>query len=110
MAGVAQRTTQHAFLYHWLLNGCLLALSACELFDAAYFTDKLNIATQQIVANRYGVPHKTEPLDDGRTAWTYYRRGSITTGYAGSPKDFCKAHILTFDRHGVLRESTERDC
>ena len=78
---------------------------SCDLREGTYFQDKVNEVTQEKVAKRYGSPHKTEALQNGREAWTYYDRGSGTASYTGyATGTFCRANMLTFDREGILRD------
>lgn len=84
---------------------------ACSEFGAGYFQNEVNKANQVNVAARYGAPHKIEKLQDGRTVWTYFDRGSGTSGYSGYARSsYCRAYILTFDQNEVLREWQEQDC
>jgi len=84
---------------------------SCDLHEAAYFQDRVNEVTQEKVAKRYGSPHKTEVLQNGGEAWTYYDRGSGTASYTGhATSTFCRAYVLTFDKEGVLRDWTQQQC
>ncbi len=95
------------------LIGCIFSLLtvSCAYFEAGYFESKVNEATIEMVASRYGAPHKEEKLADGRTVWTYYDRGSATTGYAGSARaNYCQAYLLTFDEQKILRDWKKEFC
>jgi hypothetical protein len=84
---------------------------SCDLREAVYFQDKVNEVTQEKVAKRYGSPPKTEVLQNGGEAWTYYDRGSGTASYTGhATTTYCRAYVLTFDKEGVLRGWTQPQC
>lgn len=86
-------------------------LSACSGFEAAYFQDKVNQVTQEAVAHRYGAPHKIEKEQNGHSVWTYFERGSGTSGYSGYARpSSCKAYVLMFDQDAVLRYWKQEDC
>lgn len=95
---------------------CLLlvvigALCACSEFETGYFQDKVNQVTQEVVARRYGAPHKLDKLQDGRSVWTYFDRGSGTSGYSGYARaSYCRAYVMTFDQTEVLRDWQQQDC
>ncbi|HWG97290.1 MAG TPA: hypothetical protein VN647_09420 [Nitrospira sp.] len=94
-----------------LLLVALVALFACSEFETAYFQDKVDHVTQNVVAGRYGMPHKEERLPAGGSVWTYFDRGSGTVGYTGHAESSkCKAYLLTFDQSGVLRDWKQQDC
>jgi hypothetical protein len=94
-----------------VLSVVCVALSACSEFETAYFQNKVDHVTQNVVAGQYGMPHKEERLPAGGSVWTYYDRGSGTVGYAGSAgANKCKAYLLTFDQSGVLRDWKQQDC
>ena len=96
--------------YHLLCVG-FGALLACSQFETGYFQSKVDQVTQEVVASRYGAPHKTDELPEGRAVWTYFDRGSSTAGYGGyAPTAPCKAYLLTFDQSGVLRDWKQQDC
>lgn len=96
--------------YHLLCVG-FGALLACSQFETGYFQSKVDQVTQEVVASRYGAPHKTDELPGGRAVWTYFDRGSSTAGYGGyAPTAPCKAYLLTFDQSGVLRDWKQQDC
>ncbi len=88
--------------------GLLCACTGCE---SQVFRDQVDEATQEKVAGSLGAPHTVDTLPDGRSVWTYFERGSSTSGYGGfmgaSP---CTAYVLTFDQDGVLREWKQEDC
>ena len=94
-----------------LFSVACATLSACSEFETAYFQNKVNQVTQNVVAGRYGMPHKEERLPSGGSVWTYFDRGSSTGTYGGvaSPEP-CKAYLLTFDQDGVLRDWQQRTC
>jgi hypothetical protein len=97
-------------LMYVLLAG-LGMLFGCSQFEMGYFQHKVGSVTQDIVASRYGAPHQPNTLSDGRTVWTYFDRGSSTTGYGSyAPPAPCKAYLLTFDQSGVLRDWKQQDC
>ena len=85
---------------------------SCDRFiETAYFQHKVNEATQEKVAKRYGSPHQKEVLQSGGEAWTYYDRGSGTASYSGSATStFCRAYVLTFDKEGILRDWSQHGC
>lgn len=94
-----------------LLTLLLLGPVSCDLRGGAYFQDKVNEATQEKVAKRYGYPHKTEALQNGGEVWTYYDRGSGTASYTGyATSTYCRAYVLTFDKEGVLRDWAQQQC
>lgn len=84
---------------------------ACGEFETGYFQSKVNQVTQDEVAKRYGMPHKQETQPDGRSLWTYFVRGSGTSGYSGYARaEYCRAYLLTFDQQGMLRDWHDQDC
>lgn len=94
-----------------LLPVAFVALFACSEFETGYFQSKVDHATQNVVAGRYGMPHKEERLPGGRSVWTYFERGSSTVGYTGHAESSkCQAYLLTFDQSGVLRDWKQQDC
>jgi hypothetical protein len=85
--------------------------SACGVIETGYFQGQVNQATQDIVYKRYGAPHKLEKLPDGGSVWTYFDRGSGTSGYSGYVRtSYCRAYIMTFDQTEVLRDWKREDC
>lgn len=98
----------------WTRSGLVLGLvfsGACGEFETGYFQSKVNQVTQDEVARRYGMPHKQEKQPDGYSLWTYFVRGSGTSGYSGYARtEYCRAYLLTFDQQGMLREWHDRDC
>ncbi|OQW33897.1 MAG: hypothetical protein A4E19_19190 [Nitrospira sp. SG-bin1] len=89
----------------------LAVLSACGQIETGYFQSKVDQVTQDVVARRYGTPHRVDKLSDGRSVWTYFDRGSGTTGYGGyAPSSRCWAYVLTFDQTEVLRDWRQQDC
>ena len=89
----------------------LVFCGACGEFETGYFQSKVNQVTQDEVAKRYGVPHKQEKQPDGHALWTYYVRGSGTSGYSGYARaEYCRAYQLTFDQQGMLRDWHDQDC
>lgn len=86
-------------------------LCGCSQFETGYFQHKVGQVTQDVVASRYGAPHKADKLPDGQAVWTYFDRGSGTTGYGSyaSPAP-CKAYLLTFDQSDVLRGWKQQGC
>jgi hypothetical protein len=93
-----------------LLSGALV-LAACSDMEGTYFRQRVNEATQDAVGRRYGTPHKVDRLEDGRSTWTYYERGSGTSSFTGYAKSsYCRAYVLTFDAQGVLRDWREEGC
>jgi hypothetical protein len=96
----------------WLFAGWLFVrwMTACSEFETEYFKDRVNEATMERVAKRYGIPHSTE-VDGNRIRWTYFDRGSGTVGYSGiARKELCYAYILIFDREEVLRDWRRDEC
>ena len=98
----------------WTRSGLVLGLvfcGACGEFETGYFQSKVNQVTQEEVAKRYGAPHKQEKQPDGRSLWTYFVRGSGTSGYSGYARaEYCRAYLLTFDQEGMLRDWHDQDC
>lgn len=98
----------------WARSGLVLGLvfyGACGEFETGYFQSKVNQVTQEEVAKRYGAPHRQDKQADGRALWTYYVRGSGTSGYSGYARaEYCRAYLLTFDQQGTLRDWREQDC
>lgn len=98
----------------WIRFGLVLALAfcgACGEFETGYFQSRVNQVTQEEVSKRYGAPHKQDQQADGRALWTYYVRGSGTSGYSGYARaEYCRAYLLTFDRQGILRDWRDQDC
>ena len=83
---------------------------ACAEFENGYFQGRVNEATEQIVAKRYGSPH-IEQREGHQTIWTYFDRGSATSGYVGTARSpFCRAYVLTFDRQEILRSWQQQEC
>jgi hypothetical protein len=94
-----------------MLSGLVLLLFACSQFEAGYFQSKVDQVTRDVVASRYGTPHKVDELPDGGTVWTYFDRGSGTAGFGNyAPSSHCKAYVLTFDESQVLRDWKQQDC
>lgn len=84
---------------------------ACAEFETGYFQSRVNEATEQIVVKRYGLPHKIEQREGHQTIWTYFDRGSATSGYVGTARSsFCLAYVLTFDRQEILRSWQQQEC
>lgn len=84
---------------------------ACSQFETGYFQSKVNQVTQEAVAHQYGAPHKQDQLPDGRSVWTYFDRGSSTSGYGGyMRRSSCTSYVLTFDHTYVLRDWKQQDC
>ena len=96
----------------YILLLCTLgAVGACSEIETQYFKDRVNEATAERVAKRYGSPHKVEERQGHQTVWTYFDRGSANSGYTGTARStFCRAYVLTFDREGVLRDWQQLDC
>lgn len=93
-----------------VLIGCWV-MPACGQIETGYFQSKVDHVTQDVVVSRYGAPHKVDKLPEGRTVWTYFDRGSSTTGYGGYASSAgCKAYVLTFDHAEVLRDWKQQDC
>ena len=95
-----------------LLGSVLLgATVACSDLGTEYFKNNVNEVTTDNVASRYGSPHKIEELEGNQTRWTYFKRSSATVGYSGIARgEDCKAYVLTFDRHNVLRDWQQVSC
>jgi len=94
-----------------LLFSTLVAVGACSEIETNYFKDRINEATVERVAKRYGSPHKVEERLDHHVVWTYFDRGSANSGYAGTARSsFCRAYVLIFDREGILRDWQQQDC
>jgi hypothetical protein len=89
----------------------LMGLVACAEFETGYFQSRVDEATAQTVASRYGAPHKVERPEGSQTIWTYFDRGSATSGYAGTARStYCRAYVLTFDRQDILRGWQQQEC
>jgi hypothetical protein len=89
----------------------LMGSVACAEFETGYFQGHVNEATAQAVAGRYGPPHKVERGEGSQTVWTYFDRGSATSGYAGTARStYCRAYVLTFDRQEILRGWQQLEC
>ncbi|MBA5865319.1 MAG: hypothetical protein GDA67_01325 [Nitrospira sp. CR1.3] len=86
-------------------------LAACSEFETEYFKNRVNEATAERVAKRYGTPHKMEKAEGGRIVWTYFDRGSGTGTYSGYARSsYCRVYLLTFDQDEVLRDWKEGKC
>ena len=84
---------------------------ACSEFETSYFKDRVNEATMERVAKRYGTPHKTEQIDGSKTVWTYFERGSGTASFSGTSRGgTCRAYVLVFDQNAILREWKQDEC
>ncbi len=89
----------------------LAALAGCETFETGYFQGKVNQVTQTQVNRRYGPPHHTAHPSPDREVWTYFDRGSGTSGYAGSGRPHvCREYRLGFDPEGILRDWELASC
>lgn len=89
----------------------VIGFLACSEFETGYYQSRVNEATQEVVARRYGMPHDKQEISGGRTVWTYFDRGSGTSGYTGYVRSrYCRAYVLTFDEQGVLRDWRQDDC
>lgn len=100
-------------LLAWCCGGLVLLgfAAGCGEFETGYFQGKVDRVTQEEVAKRYGPPHQRETQAGAREAWTYYVRGSGTSGYSGTARaSYCRAYVLTFDDQGVLREWRDDNC
>ena len=94
-----------------VLAGCLAGILACSEYESHYFKDKVNDATAERVAKRYGAPHKLVKGEGGRMIWTYYDRGSGTASYSGyANSHYCRSYVLTFDQDEILRDWKQEDC
>jgi hypothetical protein len=79
--------------------------------EGEYFKKKVNEATMDHVAKRYGSPHKVEELEGNQTRWTYFKRSSGTVGYSGIARgETCEAYQLTFDKHNILQDWKQVPC
>lgn len=96
----------------WCVVAFLMAGTiACSEFETEYFKDRINVATMERVAKRYGPPHKSEQVDGDKIRWTYFNRGSGTSSYSGYARSsFCRVYILTFDQREILRDWKQEDC
>lgn len=93
------------------LLAIVVALTGCGELEGRYYQGGVNQATEESVAKHYGAPHSHERMPDGRSIWTYYDRGSGTSGYSGFARaSYCQAYILTFDQNEILRDWRQRDC
>ncbi len=96
-----------------VLAALLIAMlaAACSEVESERFKNRVNEATADQVAKRYGAPHRSEQRAGGTTVWTYFERGSGTTGYSGFARGgFCHAYVLTFDQANILRDWRQDDC
>jgi len=109
---MAQRLGQ--VVMRWTRFSLVLVLvfcGACGEYETGYFQSKVNQVTQEEVVKRYGPPHKQEKQAGGRSLWTYFVRGSGTSGYSGYARaEYCRAYLLTFDQQGMLRDWHDQDC
>lgn len=97
--------------FRWVLVAAIGTFVACSDFGALYFRDEVDKVNQGNVARKYGEPHQIDKRQDGSIVWTYYNRGSGTSGYSGYARSqYCRAYVLTFDENEVLREWQEQDC
>ena len=98
----------------WALIGLAwgaLGFGACVEWETGYFQQRVNEASMDMVAKRYGPPHKVEQRESDQTVWTYFDRGSASSGYAGTARSsFCHAYVLTFDRQELLRGWQQQEC
>jgi hypothetical protein len=89
----------------------IMSAPACSEYETGYYKGRVNDATQEVVMRRYGTPHDRQEMKDGRTVWTYFDRGSGTSGYTGYARSqYCRAYVLTFDQDGILRDWRQDDC
>jgi hypothetical protein len=89
----------------------LMGSVACADFETGHFQSRVNEATEEMVVKRYGPPHQIEQREGNQTVWTYFDRGSGTSGYAGTSRSsFCIAYLLTFDQRGILRVWQQQEC
>lgn len=89
----------------------VLVWAGCSDFETGYFRERVNEVSIEQVVKRYGPPHKAEKLDGGRQTWTYFDRGSGTSGYSGMARStYCRAYVLVFDQEDVLREWRQQEC
>ncbi len=105
--GLAHRWRRNSILQVTVIG--LLVLTACS-GGSKYFQDALNEATQEMVMQRYGSPHKSQSASEGGEVWTYFERGSGTAGFGGHVRGVCRAYILTFDKQAVLRHWEQQTC
>jgi hypothetical protein len=90
---------------------CLFGLMACSEMGTLYFQHGVNDATAELVARRYGPPHKLDRRQDGGMVWTYFDRGSGSVGYSGVGRaSYCHKYVLTFDPQEVLRDWQQQEC
>ena len=88
-----------------LAAGCMAALfiAGCADVGADYFRQEIDVATLEMVGERYGAPHNQQVQENGNIVWTYFDRGSGTSSYGGRVTSaYCRAHVLTFDKRHVL--------
>jgi len=89
----------------------LMGSVACAEFETNYFQGRVNEATAQTVASRYGPPHKVEQREGYQRVWMYFDRGSGTAGFSGKAHSaFCRVYVLTFDRQEILRGWQQQEC
>jgi hypothetical protein len=107
-------TSPWFWVRHVLWRGGMSALffwvAACSA-GPEYFQDKLNEATQDMVSERHGQPHRVQSLPDGGQQWTYFKRGSGIATYSGQSRGgLCRAYVLSFDSDRVLRAWQQQSC
>ena len=95
----------------FVVTVAIVGVIGCTEYETGYYKGRVNEATQEVVTRRYGMPHDRHEMEDGRTIWTYFDRGSGTSGYTGYARSsYCRAYVLTFDQQGVLRDWRQDDC
>lgn len=86
-------------------------VTSCSLLipkETLYLRAAQNVATQEEVRERLGVPRSETSTPDGESQWVYEVReqepgAQNTWASAGS---WCDEYVLTFDRQGILRDWT----
>lgn len=95
-----------------MLTACLVYDNGTLILEDNYFKDRVNAATRDLVAKRYGVPLLKEPASDGGEAWLYEDR-IYSGGFekATTHLSTCRTHWLTFGADGILKKSeTDEWC
>ncbi|MEW6248106.1 MAG: hypothetical protein AB1555_15535 [Nitrospirota bacterium] len=102
-----------AVLIFWLAM-----LASCALGSEDYLRDSLDLATQNDIVARWGLPAMEQPGADGTTVLTYeYRVNRLIPVCRDIPvsdcvrgRQECIAYRLTFDTEKILRRWTKHPC
>jgi hypothetical protein len=74
MDGGRGRLIQRSADVGWIAVVLMWSVAWTE-FEIGYFQGRVNEATEQAVASRYGPPHKVEQREGYQTVWMYFDRG-----------------------------------